>query len=50
MKSCINSSNKAENQMFETNIVTNCSPLETGCDMCLLRLSYKSAEKLFKED
>ena len=36
--------------MFEAKIVINYSSLETGCDLCLQRLRYKSAEKLFKKD
>ena len=36
--------------MFETKTVINYSSLETLCDLCLQRLSYKSTEKLFKKD
>ena len=49
MKSCGYNSNKAEKQMFEAKTVKRCSSLETGCDLCLQRLSYKSIEKLFKK-
>ena len=40
---------KAEKQMLEAKTVINYSSLETGCDLCLQRLSCKSIEKLFKK-
>ena len=50
MKSPSNNSNKAEMQIFETKSVIIYSSLETGCDLCLRRLSNKSTEKLIKKD
>ena len=47
MKSRSNNSNKAENQMFEAKTVINYRSLETGCDLRLQKLSYKSIERLF---
>ena len=49
MKPRSNSSNKAKKQVFEDKIAINYSSLETSCDLCLKRLSYKSTEKLFKK-
>ena len=49
MKSRSNNSNKAENPMFEAKTVMNYSSMETGCELCLQRLRYKSTEKLFKK-
>ena len=45
MKSRSNNCNKAEKQMFEAKTVIKYSSLETGFDLCLQRLSYKSTEK-----
>ena len=50
MKSRSNSCNKAEKQKFEATTVINYSSLETGCALCLQRLSSKSIEKLFLKD
>ena len=50
MKSGSISGHRAGKQMFETKIFKNFSSLETGCELCLQRLSYKSTEKLFEED
>ena len=50
MKSRISNSIKAEKQMFEAKTVINYSSLETGCDLCLQRLSFKSTENLFRKD
>ena len=47
MKSRSNNCNKAEKQIFESKSVIKHSSLETVCDLCLQRLSYKSTEKLF---
>ena len=44
-----NSSNKAGKRIIEAKTVRNYSSPEMGCDLCLLRLSYKSTEKLFKK-
>ena len=45
-----NDSNKAKQLMFEAKTVIDYRSLETGCDLCLQRLSYKSTEKLFQKD
>ena len=46
-----NSSNKAKKQIFEAKfvIILNCSSLETVCDLCVQRLSYKSTEIYLKK-
>ena len=49
MKSRSNNSNKTEKKMFDAKTVINNSSLETGCDLCLQRLSHKSTEKLNKK-
>ena len=51
MKSCSNSSNKAEKQTFEAKTVTilKYSSLETASDLSLQRLSYKSTEIYLKK-
>ena len=46
LKSRSNSCSKAEKQKFEAKTVIKYSSLETVCDLCLQRLSYKSTEKL----
>ena len=48
MKSRNNNINKAQKQMFEVKSVISYSLLETGCDLCLQRLSYKPIEKILK--
>ena len=50
MKSLCNNCGKAEKQMFEAKIVIKYSSLGTGCDLCLQRVSYKSAKKIFRRD
>ena len=52
MKSRRNGCNKAEKQMFEAKNVKKSiySSLETGCDLCLQRLSYKSTEKQLESE
>ena len=50
MKSRSNRSNRAGKQMFEAKTVKKYSSLETGCNLCLQRLSNKSTEELFKKD
>ena len=42
-------SNKAEKKMSEAKTVINYRSLETGCDLCLQRLSYKSSENYLKK-
>ena len=41
---------KAKKDTFEAKKIIYYSSLETGCDLCLQRMSYKSAKKLFKKD
>ena len=50
MGSCSKSSNKAGKQIIEIKTVINYSSLETGCKLCLQRLSYKSTQKVYKKD
>ena len=50
MKSRSNNSNKAEKKMFEAKTVINYISLETGCDLCLQRLSYNLTGKIFKKN
>ena len=50
MRSCSNRSNKTRKQTIEAKTGISYSSLETGCDLCLQRLSYKSSEKLIKKD
>ena len=49
MKFRSNNIEKAEKQMLEAKTILNYSSLETGCDLCLQRLSCKSIEKLLKK-
>ena len=44
-----NSSNKDGKQIVEAKVFIIFSSLETGCDLCLQRLSNKSTEKLLKK-
>ena len=48
MKSLCNNCDKAEKQLFEAKTVINYSSLGTGCDLCLQRVSYKSAKNYLK--
>ena len=50
MRSGSSSSNKARKQINDAKTVIIISSMETGCYLCLQRLSYKSTEKLFKKD
>ena len=51
MKSRSNNSNKAEKQRFEKKQSKrlNYISLDTGCDLCLQGLNYKSTEKYSKK-